>query len=197
MLPPERTVVRPLGCHRPRIPDRIVFDELSARLALGRQGRQVAARVLSFARWRHPPAAHGRVLLRHDDARPARRMDQRRCLRVAPPPRAGGIRPGHRPRPAPPCGRRVHCQGTVRRRERGPQPVDPVDRGRSGLKRSVLVDGSGIPIGWVLAGARRNDSRSRPCLRRTSVRVAHGSLDTMSRHAPGGRDARGSGGPGR
>ncbi|MBA2813785.1 transposase [Streptomyces sp. KM273126] len=40
----------------------------------------------------------------------------------------------------------------------------PVDRGKSGLKRSVPVDGGGLPPGWVLAGANRNDS---PLLRPT------------------------------
>ncbi|MFB7929515.1 transposase [Streptomyces sp. NPDC056039] len=41
----------------------------------------------------------------------------------------------------------------------------PVDRGKSGLKRSVLVDGGGLPLGWVLTGANRNDSPlSRPTL---------------------------------
>ncbi len=40
----------------------------------------------------------------------------------------------------------------------------PVDRGKSGLKRSVLVGGGGLPLGWVLVGANRNDS---PLLRPT------------------------------
>ncbi|PNG89533.1 hypothetical protein SMF913_24998 [Streptomyces malaysiensis] len=34
----------------------------------------------------------------------------------------------------------------------------PVDRGKSGLVRSVLVDGGGCHWGGVLAGANRNDS---------------------------------------
>jgi transposase len=40
----------------------------------------------------------------------------------------------------------------------------PVDRGKSGLKRSVLVDSEGLPLAWALAGANRNDS---PLLRPT------------------------------
>ena len=39
-LLPERTLVHPLGCHRPRIADRIVFDKLLQVLVLGRQLRQ-------------------------------------------------------------------------------------------------------------------------------------------------------------
>lgn len=39
------------------------------------------------------------------------------------------------------------------------QPAGPpVDRGKQGTKRSLMVDGYGIPIGCVVAGANRNDS---------------------------------------
>ena len=34
----------------------------------------------------------------------------------------------------------------------------PVDRGKLGMKRSLLTDGYGIPLGRVLAPASRNDS---------------------------------------
>ncbi len=34
-LIPRRQVAHPLGCHRPRVPDRVVFDKLLARLVLG------------------------------------------------------------------------------------------------------------------------------------------------------------------
>jgi hypothetical protein len=34
----------------------------------------------------------------------------------------------------------------------------PVDRGKQGMKRSSMVDGYGIPLGRVLAGANRHDS---------------------------------------
>ena len=40
----------------------------------------------------------------------------------------------------------------------------PVDRGKQGTKRSLLVDGNGIPLGVVVAGANRHDS---PLLRPT------------------------------
>lgn len=33
-----------------------------------------------------------------------------------------------------------------------------MDRGKQGTKRSLLVDGNGIPLGCVAAGANRNDS---------------------------------------
>jgi transposase len=34
----------------------------------------------------------------------------------------------------------------------------PVDRRKQGMKRSLLVEGRGIPLGRVLAGANRHDS---------------------------------------
>lgn len=34
-LLPEREIDHPLGCHRPRIPDRVVFEKLVAVLVFG------------------------------------------------------------------------------------------------------------------------------------------------------------------
>jgi putative transposase len=34
---------------------------------------------------------------------------------------------------------------------------NPTDRGKSGTKRSILTDGSGVPIGLAVDGANRND----------------------------------------
>jgi hypothetical protein len=34
-LLPERIVEHPLGCHRPRVPDRVVFDKLVQILVFG------------------------------------------------------------------------------------------------------------------------------------------------------------------
>lgn len=47
----------------------------------------------------------------------------------------------------------------------------PVDHGKKGTKRSLLVDGRGIPLGCVIAGAHRHDS---PLLRPT-LRLVPGS----------------------
>jgi transposase len=44
----------------------------------------------------------------------------------------------------------------------------PVDRGKQGMKRSCMVDGYGIPLGRVLAGANRHDS---PLLAPTLARL--------------------------
>jgi transposase len=49
------------------------------------------------------------------------------------------------------CITKAPCGGEAA----GPSPVD---RGKQGTKRSLLVDGEGIPLGCVVAGANRNDS---------------------------------------
>ena len=36
---------------------------------------------------------------------------------------------------------------------------NPTDRGKQGVKRSLLVDGEGIPVGVAIAGANRNDMK--------------------------------------
>ena len=35
---------------------------------------------------------------------------------------------------------------------------NPTDRGKTGWKWSVATDTNGVPIGWVIEGANRNDS---------------------------------------
>jgi transposase len=41
-LLPERDVAHPLGCHRPRIPDRVVFDKLVQIVVLGAAYERIA-----------------------------------------------------------------------------------------------------------------------------------------------------------
>jgi putative transposase len=36
---------------------------------------------------------------------------------------------------------------------------NPTDRGKRGVKRSVLTDGRGVPLGVVIDGANRNDHK--------------------------------------
>lgn len=50
----------------------------------------------------------------------------------------------------------------------------PVDRGKQGIKRSLLVDGNGIPLGCVLIGANRHDS---PLLRPTLEKLSRFGVD--------------------
>lgn len=107
LLPDRPTCAptHPLGCHRRRIDDRIVFDKLIQVLQFG-CAYDAYDRLV------------GLVL---DDIA----VDG--CITKAP---GGG-----------------DCAGRP-----------PVDRGKQGMKRSSMVDGYGIPLGRVLAGANRHDS---------------------------------------
>lgn len=66
----------------------------------------------------------------------------------------------------------------------------PVDRGKQGTKRSLLVEGKGLPLGCVVAGANRNDS---PLLRPTLEqlrRIEHLLPQRITVHLDAGYDSR-------
>jgi transposase len=137
LLPP-RVDRHPLGCHRRRIDDRIVFDKLVEALVFGcgyerlgdaccsattlrrRRDEWIAAGVFDALR-RSVLAAYERLIgLDLTDVC----VDG--CLTKAP---GGG-----------------ECAGR-----------SPVDRGKSGLKRSQLADGAGVPITALPAPANTRD----------------------------------------
>ena len=142
--------IHPLGCHRPRVPDRLCFvgdlDPAGDRRARGSTSER------SWA-----------VVSRHDVAGPPRRVDRRRRVRRA-------RRPRRSPRYDRIIGldltecraRRVAC---TRRPAAVKEPARTPPTGPSlGWKWSVATDRNGIPIGWAIDGANRNDvaSWSRP-----------------------------------
>lgn len=75
----------PLGCHRPRVPDRIVFDKFIQVLVLGASYNKIA----------------DPVLLGDHHPHQARRVDRRGRLHCPGGHGTEGIRPGHRPGPVP------------------------------------------------------------------------------------------------
>lgn len=129
----------PLGCHRPRISDRIVFDKLIQVLRFGCSYQGIADSTCSATtirarrdEWiRLGIFAHLKqiVLETYDRVVGLILTDIAvdGCITKAP---GGG-----------------DCAGR-----------SPVDRGKQGMKRSSMVDGYGIPLGRVLAGANRHDS---------------------------------------
>lgn len=141
-LLPDRPVydpAHPLGCHRPRISDRIIFEKLIQVLRFGCSCQAIADCTCSattirdrrdewikagvFGRLKQITRdAYDRIvgLLLNDIA-----VDG--CITKAP---GGG-----------------ECAGR-----------SPVDRGKQGMKRSSMTDGYGIPLDRVLAGAHRHDS---------------------------------------
>jgi transposase len=147
-LLPARPVVapsHPLGCHRRRIPERVVFDHVIAALVHGSGYERIATPGCSdrtIRRRLHEWAAAGLAEQLHTLA--LRAYDQMIGLELADLAVDG-------------CITKASGGGAVAGRS-------PVDRGKGGLKRSVVTDGAGIPLHLVSAGANRHDA---PLLRPT------------------------------
>jgi transposase len=137
-LVPPREVRHPLGCHRPRIPDRIVFDKLVQVLMLGCAYRRIADETCSAT-----------TLRRRDAWIAAGVMDALLGLVIGAYDRMIGLNLADLHSDCwittAPCG------GEVAGRS-------PVDRGTQGLKRSVVVDAAGIPLAIITAPANRHDA---------------------------------------
>ena len=136
---PEFSPAHPWGCHRRRIPDRVVFDHVIAALVHGSgyerlaspgcSDRTIRRRLLDWAE-----AGHARTLLRLALAA----FDQMIGLNLEDLSVDGSITKS-------PCGGEMSGRS-------------PVDRGKQGTKRSVACDGDGIPLHLVAARANDHDS---------------------------------------
>jgi transposase len=168
--PPEFDPTHPLGCHRRRIPARVVFEHLIDALVHGSGYERIASEACSdrtirrrLEKWAKAGvaqhvhavalAAYDRIIgLELDD------LSVDGCITKAP------------------------CGGD----KAGPSPVD---RRKGGLKRSVCCEGYGIPLGIVSIGANRHDS---PLLGPTfeAAKVQAGSLPADVRvHLDAGYDS--------
>ncbi len=58
-LLPEREVYHPLGCHRPRIPDRVIFEKLIEVLVFGCAYHRIADESCSATALRETGATNG------------------------------------------------------------------------------------------------------------------------------------------
>jgi transposase len=137
-LLPTRQVHHPLGCHRPRIPDRVVFDKLVQVLVFGCGYRRIADHTCSATTLRR----------RRDEWIALGVAEQLRLAVLAAYDRMLGLELEHLAVDG--CTTKAPCGGEVAGRS-------PVDRGKQGLKRSVVTDAGGIPLGAVPAGANRRD----------------------------------------
>lgn len=144
-LLPERVVTHPLGCHRPRIPDRVVFDKLVQTLVLGASNERVADTTCSATTIRD----------RRDEWIEAGVFAQLEQLCLEAYDRIVGLDLDD-----------VCVDGCIVKAPCGGEAAgkSPVDRGKQGTKRSLLIDGAGIPLGCVAAPANCHDS---PLLRPT------------------------------
>ena len=129
----------PLGCHRPRVPDRIVFNKLIQVLVLGAAYEKIADTTCSATTIRR----------RRDEWINAGIFTELEQLCLRSYDKMIGL--DLQDLVVDGCIVKAPCRGEAAGRS-------PVDRGKQGTKRSLLVDGNGIPLGCVAAGANRNDS---------------------------------------
>ena len=138
-LLPEREVVHPLGCHRSRIPDWVVFEKLVQILVFGCAYRRIADGSCSATTLRD----------RRDEWIAHGIMETLRGIALEAYDRFIGLELAD-----------VAVDGCITKAPCGGEKAgnSPVDRAKQGIKRSTAVDARGIPIGSVAAPANRNDS---------------------------------------
>lgn len=139
-LLPVREVTHPLGCHRRRIPDRVVFDKLVQVLVFGCAYARIADATCSATTLRR----------RRDEWIAAGVMETLHTLALAAYDRMIGL--ALEDVAVDCCLTKAPCGGEMAGRS-------PVDRGKQGLKRSLVVDATGIPLATVVAPANRHDSQ--------------------------------------
>jgi len=141
-LLPERPVVdpaHPLGCHRPRVADRLVFEKLLQVLRFGCSYESIADSSCSATTIRN----------RRDEWVTLGVFEQLKMIVLGAYDRIVGLLLTTSPIDG--CITKAPGGGEVAGRS-------PVDRGKQGMKRSNMVEGKGIPLDRVLAGADRHDS---------------------------------------
>jgi len=168
LLPPKSTE-HPLGCHRPLIPDRVVFEKLVQVLVFGCACWRIADETCSATTLRR----------RRDEWIEAGVMDELEEAAREAYDRVIGLQL---------ADVAVDCR--IAKAPRGGEKAgkSPVDRGEQGLKRSMMVDGEGIPLGVAAAGANRHDS---PLLAPTldALNSLGGPPDPVSVHLDRGYDS--------
>jgi transposase len=141
-LLPDRPVydpAHPLGCHRPRISDRVIFEKLIQVLRFGCSYESIA------------DCACGATTIRQrrDEWIKAGIFAKLKAVARDAYDRIVGL-----------VLEELAVDGCIAKAPGGGQVAgrSPVDRGKLGYKRSLLVEGRGIPLGRVLAPASRHDS---------------------------------------
>ena len=141
-LLPERprfSPTHPLGCHRERISDRVVFEHVIAALVHGSGYERIASAGCSA----------GTIRRRLKEWATAGVSEQVHTLALRAYDRMIGLELDD-----------IAVDGCVTKAPSGGEVAgrSPVDRGKQGLKRSVATDGRGIPLHLVSAGANRHDA---------------------------------------
>jgi hypothetical protein len=138
-LLPQRKTDHPLGCHRSRIPERVVFEKLVQVLVFGCAYHRIADETCSESTLRR----------RRDEWIELGLMERLREICLEAYDRLIGLELSE-----------VAVDCCITRAPRGGEKAgrSPVDRGKRGIKRSMAVDARGIPLGAVSAPANRHDS---------------------------------------
>jgi transposase len=141
LLPVRPVVVpsHPLGRHRRRIPERVVFDHVIAALVHGSGYERVAT-----------PSCSDRTIRRRLREWAAAGLAERlHTLALQAYDKMIGLDLED-----------LAVDGCITKAPGGGEVAgrSPVDRGKRGLKRSVVTDGAGIPLHVVSAGANRHDA---------------------------------------
>lgn len=172
-LLPEPIDEHPLGCHRARVPDRVCFEGILIRLVTGCAWVDAEA-LLDRA------VSDTTLRARRDEWVAAGVFDRLADEAITAYDRIVGLDLGE-------CS----VDGSQHKAPTGGEGTgpNPVDRGRSGWKWSLCADRRGIPIGWVAAGANRNDCI---LLAPTLATVTHRGLlpDVETLHLDRGYDNR-------
>ena len=138
-LLPEHHSDHPLGCHRSRIPERVVFEKLVQVLVFGCAYERIADASCSESTLRR----------RRDEWIELGVMERLREICLDAYERLIGLELSE-----------VAVDGCITKAPCGGEKAgrSPVDRGKRGIKRSMAVDAKGIPLGTVSAPANRHDS---------------------------------------
>ena len=140
-LIPPAPQSHPLGCHRPRVPDRLCFWGILVRLVTGCSWVSVEA-ILEYR------VSDTTLRTRRDEWIAAGVFDRLRDHAVAAYDRIIGLDLSE-----------VSLDGSLHKAPCGGEGTgpNPTDRAKLGWKWSIATDARGIPIGWAIDGANRND----------------------------------------
>jgi transposase len=142
-LLPDIVDEHPLGCHRRRVSDRLCFRGLLIRLTTGSSWVDVEA-ILEHR------VSDTTLRARRDEWITAGVFEALKTEALAAFDRIIGLDLSE-----------VSVDGSLHKAPYGGEGTgpNPTDRGKSGWKWSVGVERHGVPIGWVIDGANRNDVR--------------------------------------
>jgi transposase len=141
-LLPERprfTPTHPLGCHRERVADRVVFEHVIAALVHGSGYERIAS----------PGCSDATIRRRLKEWAAAGLSEQVHALALEAYDRMLGLELDD-----------LAVDGCITKAPSGGEVAgrSPVDRGKGGLKRSVVTEGTGLPLHLVAAGANCHDA---------------------------------------